>query len=105
MILIENGIVIDPANGLEGEFDVLIDSGMVKDVQARVGGDGVCAVPQNGRDDLTATGNADAKPRSTVRGMDRWSQHYGRARLPPSRTLPCARNDRLGRSLALLCPI
>lgn len=35
MILIENGYVIDPSSNREGEFDVLIESGFIKDVQKR----------------------------------------------------------------------
>jgi len=41
VILIKNGLLIDPANGKEGEFDLLIDSGRVKDVQVRGGFDGI----------------------------------------------------------------
>jgi len=37
VILIKNGTLIDPANGREGEFDLLIESGRVKDVQPRGG--------------------------------------------------------------------
>ncbi len=37
MILIKNGLLIDPASGREGEFDILIDGERVKDVQARGG--------------------------------------------------------------------
>jgi dihydroorotase len=37
MILIENGTVIDPANSIEGEFDVLIDKGKVERIEPRGG--------------------------------------------------------------------
>ncbi|MDC0358083.1 dihydroorotase [Oligoflexia bacterium] len=33
MILIKNGLLIDPANDLEGAFDLLIEDGVVKDIQ------------------------------------------------------------------------
>lgn len=35
MILIRNGIVVDPASGREGEFDLLIEKELVRDVQPR----------------------------------------------------------------------
>jgi dihydroorotase len=37
MILIENGVLIDPASGREGEFDIVIDKGIVEAIEPRAG--------------------------------------------------------------------
>jgi len=56
-ILIKNGHLVDPANGRDGRFDLLIDRGKIADVQPAISANGVRVIDAAGR--LVAPGLID----------------------------------------------